>query len=298
MSWNEAADEFKVGVATVNRLMRKDREGTSLEPLGHAGGQRHRIPDKDLKRLRRIVDRRPDATITELVEAYQLETGLRVGESTLARAMSRLGFSRKKKTVIYAERAKPRVQEARSSYLRQVARIASERLVFLDETGVHVAMMRSTAWAPVGKRAYDVAIRNRGKVLTVIGAIALDGVRATMTVEGGTTKEVFLEFVTKHLIPSLKPDDVVVMDNLGAHHARNVRAALGAAGAKSLFLPPYSPDMNPIEQCWSKLKSVVASIRATTRTALECAVATAGERIRLSDIEGWFRCAGLLNQCK
>ncbi|MCB9600490.1 MAG: transposase [Sandaracinus sp.] len=97
MSWNEAADEFKVGVATVNRLMRKDREGTSLEPLGHAGGQRHRIPDKDLKRLRRIVDRRPDATITELVEAYQLETGLRVGESTLARAMSRLGFSRKKR---------------------------------------------------------------------------------------------------------------------------------------------------------------------------------------------------------
>ncbi|MFN7700969.1 MAG: transposase [Deltaproteobacteria bacterium] len=102
-------------------------------------------------------------------------------------------------------------------------------------------MMRSTAWAPVGQRAYDVALRNRGKVLTVVGAIALDGVRATMTVEGGTSKEVFLEFVTQHLIPSLVPGDVVVMDNLGAHHALTVRDALKAVNVRTLFLPPYSP---------------------------------------------------------
>ncbi len=159
-------------------------------------------------------------------------------------------------------------------------------------------MMRSTAWAPIGQLAYDVAIRNRGKVLTVIGAIALDGVRTTMTVEGGTTKEVFLEFVTDHLIPSLEPDDIVVMDNLAAHHARSVRAALDAAGAKWLFLPPYSPDMNPIEQCWSKLKAIVAALRATTRDALERAVNIAADAIRPENIAGWFRCAGMINQCK
>lgn len=168
--------------------------------------------------------------------------------------------------------------------------------MFLDETGVHIAMMRSTAWAPIGQRAYDVAVRNRGTVLTVIGAIALDGVRATMTVEGGTSKEVFLEFVTQHLIPSLKPDDVVVMDNLGAHHALNVRSALNTAGVRTVFLPPYSPDMNPIEQCWSKLKSIVAAMRATTRDALDEAVRIATERIRAEDIAGWFRCAGMLTQ--
>lgn len=170
--------------------------------------------------------------------------------------------------------------------------------MFLDETGVHIAMMRSTAWAPVGQRAYDVALRNRGTVLTVIGAIALDGVRATMTVEGGTSKEVFLEFVTQHLIPSLKPGDVIVMDNLGAHHALNVRDALAAAKIRTVFLPPYSPDMNPIEQCWSKLKSIVAALRATTRDALEEAVRTATELIGLDDIAGWFRCAGMMTQCK
>jgi transposase len=138
-------------------------------------------------------------------------------------------------------------------------------------------MMRSTAWAPVGQRAYDVALRNRGKVLSVVGAIALDGVRATMTVEGGTSKEVFLELVTQHLIPSLVPGDVDVVDNLGAHHALTVRDALKAANVRTLFLPPYSPDMNPIEQCWSKLKAIVAALRATTRDALERAVNIAAD---------------------
>lgn len=179
-----------------------------------------------------------------------------------------------------------------------IADVEAGRLVFLDETGTHVAMMRSTAWAPVGQRAYDVAIRNRGTVLTVIGAIALDGVRAMMTVEGGTTREVFLQFVTEHLIPSLRPGDVVVMDNLAAHHANVVRDALKAAGVRVVFLPPYSPDFNPIEQCWSKLKTLVASMRATTRDALEQAVRIAAASIRTADILGWFRHAGMLIQSK
>ncbi|MFN9811027.1 MAG: IS630 family transposase [Deltaproteobacteria bacterium] len=197
---------------------------------------------------------------------------------------------------MYAERAKPRVEAARIAFRDIVAAVASNQLVFCHETGVHIAMMRSTAWAPAGQRAYDVALRNRGKVLT--GAIALDGVRATMTVEGGTSKEAFLEFVTQHLIPSLVPGDVVVMDNLGAHHALTVRDALKAANVRTLFLPPYSPDMNPIEQCWSKLKSVVAALRATTRASLEEDVRIATEHIELSDIAGWFRSAGMLTQCE
>lgn len=150
----------------------------------------------------------------------------------------------------------------------------------------------------MGQRAYDVALRNRGTVLTVIGAIALDGVRTMMTVEGGTSKEVFVEFVTQYLIPSLKPGDVVVMDHLGAHHAHNVRDALKAANVRTLFLPPYSPDMNPIEQCWSKLKTIVAALRATTRDALEEAVRVATEGIHVDDIQGWFKCAGMLIQSK
>lgn len=170
--------------------------------------------------------------------------------------------------------------------------MAPARLVFLDETGTHVAMTRATAWAPVGRRAHDVVIRNRGRVLTVIGAIALDGVRATMTVEGGTTREVFLRFVQDHLAPALRPGDCVVMDNLGAHHARDVRHFIEATGASVMFLPPYSPELNPIEIAWAKVKSIIRSWRVSTHRQLERVVLRAAEAITRSDIAGWFRHCG------
>lgn len=153
-------------------------------------------------------------------------------------------------------------------------------------------MTRSLAWAPVGHRAHDVVIRNRGRVLTVLGAIALEGVRATMTVEGGTSREVFLQFVRERLRPALRPGDVVVMDNLGAHHARDVRREIESSGARVLFTPPYSPDMNPIEIAWAKLKSIVRSVRPSTLRELADGVARATDSITPADIAGWYRHCG------
>lgn len=173
-----------------------------------------------------------------------------------------------------------------------MSQYAPNRLVFLDETGTHISMSRAFAWAPVGQRAHDVVIRNRGRVLTVLGAIALDGVRATMTVEGGTTREVFLRFVHEHLVPSLRRGDVVVMDNLGAHHARDVRSSIEQAGAHVLFTPPYSPDVNPIEIAWSKLKRLVRRARARTLRDLNTAVQNARCAISRSDLAAWFRHCG------
>lgn len=176
--------------------------------------------------------------------------------------------------------------------------VAPERLVFLDETGTHVAMTRSTAWAPVGKRAHDVVIRNRGRILTVLGAIALNGVRATMTVEGGTSREVFLRFAREHLAPALRSGDVVVMDNLGAHHARDVRQAIEATGARVVFLPPYSPDLNPIELCWAKLKALVRTWKARTHRELALVVQRAADAVTPTDLAGWFRHCGYEAQCE
>jgi transposase len=110
------------------------------------------------------------------------------------------------------------------------------------------------ARAKVGKRAIGKAPRNQGTNLTVVGAVALDGVRALMAYEGGTTKEAYLRFVREVLAPSLRPGDVVVQDNLSSHYADGVKEAIEAAGASVLYLPPYSPELNPIEHTWSKLK--------------------------------------------
>ncbi len=198
----------------------------------------------------------------------------------------------KKKTIVPTERDRESVMAARERFCSQIASIPRHRLVFLDETGSHIAMTRASAWAPLGQRAVGRIPRNRGTVTTVIGAIARRGLTAMMTVVGGTSGEVFLRFVHQHLCPRLRRGDVVVMDNLGAHHATGVRAAIESAGASVLYMPPYSPDLNPIELCWSKFKDILRELGARTRSRLEDAIAVAATSITRSDARGWFRHCG------
>jgi len=175
--------------------------------------------------------------------------------------------------------------------------VSPSKLVFIDESGSHISMTRAYARAPVGIRAVGRTPRNRGRVLTMIGALARKGFRALMTIEGGTTGAVFLVFVNEHLVPSLKKGDVVVLDNLAAHHATGVREAIEAAGARVIYLPPYSPDLNPIEMGWSKVKSVLNRIGARTVLRLNRAVHTAVASVTPSDGAGWFAHAGY-PQCR
>jgi transposase len=181
---------------------------------------------------------------------------------------------------------------SRERFALEVANVPLHRLVFLDETGSHIAMTRTHARAPVGERAVGRVPRNRGAVTTIIGAIAVRGLTALMTVEGGTSGAVFLRFVHEHLGPSLRAGDVVVMDNLGAHHATGVRQAIEARGASVLYMPPYSPDLNPIELCWSKFNGVLRTFGARTRLELRQTVASAAELITRRDARGWFRHCG------
>ena len=113
-----------------------------------------------------------------------------------------------------------------------------------------------------------------------------------MTIEGGTCKEVFLTYVEKLLVPTLEPGDYVVLDNLGAHRSRRALAAIRRAGATPVFLPPYSPELNPIELAWSKLKGLLRDAKARTHQALDEAIAQALPRITVQDAYGWFRHCG------
>jgi transposase len=134
----------------------------------------------------------------------------------------------------------------------------------------------------------------RWERLTVIGALAHDGVVAAMSIAGATSTAVFLAFVERVLVPALRerPDAIVVMDNLAAHKAEAVRQALDRAGLAHRHLPPYSPDLNPIEQAWSKLKASLRATAARSREALEEALGPALAAISARDARGWFRLAG------
>lgn len=149
-------------------------------------------------------------------------------------------------------------------------------------------MTRQHAWAPRGKRAHGTVPRNRGIVTTIVGALTRAGLQALMTTQGGTTAAVFRRFVDEHLKPLLRPGDVVVMDNLAAHHATGIREAIESTGARVLYMPPYSPDLNPIELCWSKFKSLLQAAKARTVTALQNAIRKTQAQIRASDAAAWI----------
>jgi transposase len=167
----------------------------------------------------------------------------------------------------------------------------------VDETGTNVALTPLYSRALVGKRAVGKAPRNQGTNLTVVGAVALDGIRCLMAYEGGTTREAFLRFVRETLIPSLKRGDVVVMDNLGAHYTTGVREAIEAAGAELIYLPPYSPELNPIEHTWSKLKGLLRRAEARTLRTLAAALSVSSTEITKSDLAGWYDHCGYSAQC-
>lgn len=162
----------------------------------------------------------------------------------------------------------------------------------MDETGTNVTLTPLYSRALVGKRAVGKAPRNHRTNLTVVGAIALDGVRCLMAYEGGTTKAAFLRFTREALVPSLRKGDVVVMDNLSSHYAPGVRESIEAAGCSLLYLPPYSPELNPIEHTWSKLKALLRRAEARTLRTLSAAISISSTEISRSDLAGWYTHCG------
>jgi len=126
----------------------------------------------------------------------------------------------------------------------------------------------------------------------MIGAMALDGFRGLMTINSGTSADVFIAYVEQLLVPNLKPGDIVVMDNLSAHKNATVRAKIESAGCNVLFTPPYSPEFNPIEKAWAKLKDILRKRYTLTREAFDSAVADAMDAVALDDIVGWFTHCG------
>jgi transposase len=191
-----------------------------------------------------------------------------------------------------AERDTPRVQAERALYRDLSATLDLHRVKFIDESGLNIAMTRLYGRAPRGERVLGSAPQNYGQNVTILGALSCTGLEAVMTVEGATDAEVFRAYVRQVLCPTLRTGDIVIADNLSAHKAAGVQEAIAAKGARLLYLPPYSPDLNPIEQCWSKLKTFLRAAKARTREALETAVTRALVTVTESDARAWFAHSG------
>ena len=288
----EAARLFQVGSASLKRWRALRVAGGGMEPKAMGGDRRSKLSAQQSGELTKAVDEEPDRTIRELRDVLQARTGIILGLSTVSRRVRDAGFWLKKKTLFATERDSVRVKGLRGEYLALQAGLDVGRLVFVDEAGATIAMTRERARAQRGKRVLGRVPRNRGQVTTMIGAICARGVVAMMTIEAATTTAVFLAFVTHVLVPELRPGDIVVLDNGGAHKPAVIKAAVEAAGATLLFVPPYSPELNPIEMCWSKMKGILRTAGARTRPALRKAIALAMAAVTPQDTANWVRHCG------
>jgi transposase len=198
----------------------------------------------------------------------------------------------KKKSFSASEQQRPDVQAKRRTFLAEVSKIDPDRLVFIDESGCNLAMTPSYGRAPAGQRVCDDKPANWGGNITVVGAIKNDRVLCHRTIKGAMNRVAFVAYVRELLAPRLYPGDVVVLDNLRPHHAPEVREVIEAAGALILYMPPYSPDLNPIELCWSFVKTWLRRLRQRTEQGLRAAIRNTFLRVRTDHLVSWFAHCG------
>ena len=188
--------------------------------------------------------------------------------------------------------ASERKEEERSQWREHTKELDARKFVFLDESGSNIALTRLYARAPKGKRARGALPRNRGKNMTLISSLSLQGLGASLILDGSANTELFEIYIEQILAPSLSPGQMVIMDNLSIHKGNKVRQLIEARGCQVLFLPAYSPDLSPIEEAFSKIKAILRRIGARTREALQEALEYALTTVSASDASGWFSHCG------
>jgi transposase len=170
--------------------------------------------------------------------------------------------------------------------------IDAERLVFVDEMGANISLAPVYAWSRRGERAFASVPRNWGKNITLLASMSLEGMGECLAVEGSTTTAVFEAYLEGVLVPSLRPGQVVVMDNLSAHKGSRVRELIAGKGCELIYLPPYSPDFNPIEEAFAKIKALLRRTEARTREALIEAMGRTLEMLTARDARNFFEHRG------
>jgi transposase len=283
----EVAERFGVSTAFVRRLEQRFRQTGSLAPLPGGSGPARKLAGRE-QELRRAVREHPDATPAEHRDRLKLPAS----RVTVWRALRRLRLTRKKKSTHAAERDRPDVAEARRRWPRRVAGVDPADLVFLDETGANTAMQRTHGYGPRGERVVASAPLREWQAVTFVGALTAEGLVAPWALEGAMNGEWFLAYVEQVLVPSLRPGMVVVMDNLPCHKVAGVEAAIRAAGCRLEYLPPYSPDLNPIEQAYSKLKRALRDWAARTVEGVYEGLRQIITRLSADECRNYFRHCG------
>lgn len=285
----EIIKTFAVSRSTIKRYLKLRRDTGDVKPRAIPGRPSKKGAALQVGLLPQL-EAHPDATLVEHCQLSEATHGIQVSSVTMSRAVKRLNWTRKKKTLSASE------QNAadRAAWREQAKTLDARKLVFIDECGSNIALTRLYARSPKGKRVYGAVPRNRRANITLLAALSLQGMGEGFILEGSADTAVFELYIEHILTPSLQAGQIVVLDNLSTHIGAKVRRAIEARGCQLLFLPSYSPDLSPIEEAFSKLKAFLRRVGARTPEGLQEAIGQALLTISPQDALGWFTHCGYL----
>jgi len=292
MTRGEIAEVLGVSSSWVDSIKRLHATGQPLEPKSRANHLRS-LAEREGDRLRARVAEHPGTTLEDLKRDLKLAASV----SNIWYALQALGLSLKKKTLRASERDRPDVVAQRIDWQVVQTGLDPRRLVFLDETFGTTAMTRLYGWGPSDRRVIDSAPQSHWKTTTFVAAVRLDGLFAPMVVDGALDGRLFLKYLAQELVPQLRPGDILIMDNLPAHKVRGVVEAVAEREARVLYLPPYSPDLNPIEMVFSKVKNELRRRRLRTVQELWDAFGESLDWVTSAEAGNYFHHAGYAIGC-
>jgi transposase len=284
----QAARTFSVSLSSVKRYANKAQRGQSLAPKKRPGSA-PKLDEKAMKLLREDLAERPFATLRERCEYVGVHDG------TMGEPLH--DVPRHSRARLHQEKG-GRLATERDGFLRAAwrvmvaAAVEPERLVFVDECGTHTSMAPIYGYAPKGERLRLSVPRGRGKNTTLLSSMSLEGMGPSLAVEGATTARVFEAYVEKVLAPGLRAGQIVVMDKLGAHRPKRIEELIEARSCELLYLPSYSPDYNPIEEAFAKIKNLLREASARSTEALLEAIGAALSAVSAADARSFFEHAG------
>ncbi|MGB5214522.1 MAG: IS630 family transposase [Anderseniella sp.] len=290
MSCRAAAARFGVAPSTAIRWEAQRRETGSFAPKPQGGDMRSRRVEERRADILSVWEARKDITLDEL-RAALIETGLTVSRTALHRFFVRHGITPQKKTGHAIEQDRPDVLRQRRAWFDGQLDLEPERLVFIDETWTATNMTRSHGRCRRGERLRMGFPHGHRKTTTLVAGLRTTGMVAPMVLDGPINGDWFEAYVRQILVPELRRGDIVIMDNLSSHKRASVRERIEAAGATLMFLPPYSPDFNPIEKAFARLKAMLRKAGERTVTGLWNLIG------KLVDIFQPDECANYFSSC-
>ncbi|NJO33885.1 MAG: IS630 family transposase [Rhodospirillales bacterium] len=291
-SCRSIAEQYEIAPSTVVKWSKRVRETGSAAPAKFGGHRTCTLePHRDF--LLAQLEVVPHLTLHKLKDLLAAR-GIAVSHDTVWRFLRRQGRSFKK-TAFASEQHRPDVARRRRRWRRASHHLDPERLVFIDETWIKTNMAPIRGWGIKGERLKGFAPDGRWRTLTFLAALRADALTAPCVVDGPINGSIFRAYVEQFLLPELRPGDIVVLDNLGSHRAQAIRHAILGAGAKLAFLPPYSPDFNPIEQVFAKAKHWLRMAQAPSIEAIHDHVAALVSASTQTECANYFRNAGYVS---